>query len=369
MVKLRLLGSRRILPEMIPQDRLHAALWIGAGLLLLWLLAQLGPILAPFFLAAILAYICNPLVDRWQRLGLRRIIGVLLVLLLVAAILAALVLVLVPLLIDEARIGAESLPQVSSAINDKLVPWVQQHYGVHIRLDAEFLRRMVASSPDGLGSIADKLFQSLKIGGIALFGIAATVLLTPVAMFYLLLDWHRILERVENAIPRAWHGKAARMVADIDAVLSQFLRGQLLVMAILAVYYSLALLLVDLPSAVSVGLLTGLLIFVPYIGFATGLVLALVVAALQFQGFTPIVAVLVVYGIGQVLEGVFLTPFLVGERIGLHPLAVIFSLLAFGQLFGFVGVLLALPASAALLVGLREVRKLYLASRFYRGDA
>jgi predicted PurR-regulated permease PerM len=354
---------------MILQDRLQAGLWIGAGLLLLWLLAQLGPILAPFFLAAILAYICNPLVDRLQTLGLPRMAGVVLMLLLIGAVLAALVLILVPLMIDEARIAAENLPQLSAAITEKVVPWVHQHYGVRIRLDAEFLNRMLASSPDGWSSLLSRVFQSAKIGGMALFGIAAVVLLTPVAMFYLLLDWHPLLERIENAIPRPWHDKAAAMMSDVDAVLSQFLRGQLLVMGILAIYYSIALLVVDLPSAISVGLLTGLLIFIPYVGYAVGLILALIVAALQFQGFTPIIAVLVVYGIGQVLEGVFLTPFLVGERIGLHPLAVIFALLAFSQLFGFVGVLLALPASAALLVGLREVRKLYLSSHFYQGEA
>jgi predicted PurR-regulated permease PerM len=354
---------------MILHDRLQTALWIGAGLLLLWLLAQLSPILAPFFLAAILAYICNPLVDRWQRFGLPRSVGVLAMLLLLGAVLAALVLILLPLLIDEARIAAESLPQASATVNEKLVPWLHDHYGIRIKLDAEFLRRILTANPDSWTSVIDKLFQSIKIGGIALLGIVATVLLTPVAMFYLLLDWHRILERVENAVPRAWHAKAMRLVADIDAVLSQFLRGQLLVMLILAVYYSIALWLVGLPSAFSVGLLTGLLIFVPYVGFFTGLLVALIVAALEFQGLTPIVAVLGVYGVGQVLEGFLLTPYLVGERIGLHPLAVIFTLLAFGQLFGFVGVLLALPASAALLVGLREVRRLYLDSHFYRGDA
>lgn len=353
---------------MIPQDRLQAALWIGAGFLLLWLLAKLSPILAPFFLAAILAYICNPLVDRGQRLGLPRTVGVLLVLALIGALLAALVLILVPLLIDETRIAAESLPQASAALNEKLVPWLYQHFGIRIRLDAEFLRRIAMANADW-GSIADRLFQSLRIGGIALFGVAATVLLTPVAMFYLLVDWHRILQRVENSIPRAWHAKTMAMVRDIDWMLSQFLRGQLLVMAVLAVYYSAALLLAGLPSAISVGVVTGLLIFVPYVGYATGLAMALLVAVLQFEGFGPVLAVLGVYGAGQVLESFFLTPYLVGDRIGLHPLAVIFALLAFGQLFGFVGVLLALPASAALLVGLRELRQLYIDSRFYKGDA
>ena len=354
---------------MIHQDRLQTVLWVGVGLLLLWLLAKLSPILSPFFLAAILAYICNPLVDRWQRLGLPRVFGVLVMLLLSAGILAALVLIVLPLLVDESRIVGERLPEGLALANDKLLPWLHERFGIRIRLDAEFANRLLTENRDGFQAMAQKLFESIKIGGAALFAIATTLLLTPVVMFYLLLDWHRILARLENAIPRAWHAKATQLAADVDAALAEFLPGQILVMLILAAYYSLTLSLAGLPSALSVGLLTGLLIFVPYLGYATGLALALLVAVLQFQGFAPIVAVLVVYGIGQVLEGFLLTPYLVGERIGLHPLAVIFALLAFGQLFGFVGVLLALPASAALLVGLREVRALYLDSGFYKGAA
>jgi predicted PurR-regulated permease PerM len=188
-------------------------------------------------------------------------------------------------------------------------------------------------------------------------------------MFYLLLDWHPLLERIDRAVPRNWHATVRRLAGEIDAVLSQFLRGQLAVMAALAIFYCVALSIAGLPSAIAVGLLTGLLIFIPYVGYAIGFALALIVAGLQFDGWTPVVAVLVVYGIGQLLESFLLTPFLVGERIGLHPLAVIFALMAFGQLFGFFGVLAALPASAALLVGLREVHALYLQSHFYRGDA
>ncbi|MBI4986799.1 MAG: AI-2E family transporter [Rhodocyclales bacterium] len=354
---------------MLPQDRVQTALWIGAGLLLLWLLARLSPILAPFFLAAILAYICNPLVDRWQRLGLPRSAGVLAVLALLVGIAAALALILLPLLVDEARIVATRLPEAATLANEKLLPWLRENYGIRIKLDANFLRQFAADNRDGLHALAQKLIESLAIGGVALFGIAATLLLTPVVMFYLLLDWQRLLGRLENAVPRAWHATTLRLAADVDAVLAQFLRGQILVMLSLAVYYSLALWLAGLPSAISLGLLTGLLIFIPYLGFALGLILALLVAALQFQGAEPVVAVLIVYGIGQVLESFLLTPFLVGERIGLHPLAVIFALMAFGQLFGFVGVLLALPASAALLVGLREVRTLYLDSALYKSDA
>lgn len=349
-------------------DRLHAALWIGLGLLCAWLIALLSPILAPFLLAAILAYICSPLVDRLQALGLPRAAGALAVLALLGGMAGILLLILLPLVIQEGRIVAERLPQAAVLANEKLLPWLRQNYGIKLDLDAATLQRFAAENWNSLQTIAQRLLASIKIGGVALAGILANLLLAPVVMFYLLADWHRLLARVDAAIPRPWHERATRMAREIDAVLSEFLRGQLLVMSLLAAYYSGALWLAGLPSALPVGVLTGLLIFVPYVGFATGFILALTVAALQFQGFEPVVAVLAVYGIGQALESFLLTPFLVGERIGLHPLAVIFALMAFGQLFGFAGVLLALPLSAALLVGLREVRAAYLASRFYRGE-
>jgi predicted PurR-regulated permease PerM len=352
---------------MISDHRLQTAFWIGLGLLALWLLYLLGPILTPFLLAGILAYVGNPLVDRLQGFGLPRLLAVIAVLLLMLALLVGLVLVIIPLLVEEAGLLTARLPEALALANEKLAPWLRANFGIKLRFDPASLKKLVAENMDSLQTVAQHLYQSLKIGGVALVGLVVNLMLTPVAMFYLLLDWHRLLARVDNAIPRAWHAKATRLAQDVDGVLSQFLRGQVLVMIILAAYYSLALWIAGLPSAVAIGLLTGCLIFVPYLGFATGFALALLVAALQFDGLGPIVAVLAVFGIGQVLEGFLLTPFLVGERIGLHPLAVIFALMAFGQLFGFFGVLLALPASAALLVGLREVRGLYLASRFYRG--
>jgi predicted PurR-regulated permease PerM len=348
-------------------QRLQTALWIGLGLALLWLLALLGPILTPFLLAAILAYVCNPLVDRLQGFGLPRLAAVLAVLLLLAGILVGLVLIVVPLLVDEASLLTERLPDALTLANEKVTPWLRETFGVRLRLDPASLRKLAADNIGSLQGLAQHVFESLKIGGVAIIGLLVNLMLAPVVMFYLLLDWHALLERIDNAIPRAWHEKAVAMAREVDVVLSQFLRGQILVMATLAAYYSLALWIAGIPSALAIGLLTGLLIFIPYIGFATGFLLALLVAALQFAGFGPIVAVLAIYGIGQLLESFLLTPYLVGERIGLHPLAVIFALMAFGQLFGFFGVLLALPASAALLVGLRELRTLYLASHLYRG--
>lgn len=348
-------------------DRLQATLWVAAGLAVLALLYALSPILTPFLLAGILAYICNPVTDRIVRAGVPRLLAVVLVILALAALGAGLILIILPLLYEEAAVLAARAPEALALANEKLAPWLRQNFGIRLRFDSASLQKLAAGNWDTVQVILERIYGSIKIGGVALVGLAVNLLLAPVVLFYLLLDGEGMTQRLAGIIPRPWHAKLIAVATDIDAVLSQYLRGQVLVMALLAVYYCIALWLADIPSALSIGVVTGLLIFIPYLGYATGLILALLVAALQFAGWGPIVAVLVVYGIGQLLESFVLTPFLVGERIGLHPLAAIFALMAFGQLFGFFGVLAALPASAALLVGLREVRTLYLASGFYQG--
>ena len=349
--------------------RFQAALWIGVGVAIVALLYLLRPILTPFLLAGILAYIGNPMVDRLERLRLPRLPATVVVLLALTAVLAILALILLPLLADEAAILSSRLPQWLATVNDRIGPWLMERFGTRLNLDPEALKKLISENSGSLQTLGNKLFESLRIGGAAVTGLLINLVLVPVVMFYLLLDWHPLMARLDHAVPRPWHPKVAAMARDVDTVLSHFLRGQILVMLALAVYYSVALTVAGLPSALTIGILTGLLIFIPYVGFAIGLLLALLVAALQFAGYGPVIAVLVVFGIGQILEGFLLTPFLVGSRIGLHPLAVIFALMAFGQLFGFFGILLALPASAALLVGLREVRRLYLGSRFYHGEA
>ena len=348
-------------------DRLQTTLWIAAGAAVLALLIALSPILTPFLLAGILAYICNPVTDRIARWGVPRMLAVVLVMLALAALAAGLLLIILPLLYEEAAVLAARAPEALVLANEKLAPWLRETFGLRLRFDSATLQKLAAGNWDTIQAILERIYGSLKIGGVALVGLAVNLMLAPVVMFYLLLDWHGMMARLGGIVPRPWHAKLIGIASDIDAVLSQYLRGQILVMAILAAYYCVALWLAGIPSALSIGVFTGLLIFIPYLGYATGLILALLVATLQFAGWGPIIAVLIVYGIGQLLESFLLTPFLVGERIGLHPLAVIFALMAFGQLFGFFGVLAALPASAALLVGLREVRTLYLASGFYRG--
>lgn len=184
--------------------------------------------------------------------------------------------------------------------------------------------------------------------------VVGNVVLVPLVLFYLLYDRHQMFRRMESLVPRRWLAKTQAFVIDIDRMLSQYLRGQLLVMVVLAAFYPIALTLAGFEIALPLGLFTGLAVFIPYVGFAAGLALAVLAAVLQFGDLYGIGAVAVVYGLGQILENVFLTPRLIGERIGLHPLAVIFALLAFGHLFGFFGVLLALPASAVLAAALRN---------------
>jgi predicted PurR-regulated permease PerM len=220
---------------------------------------------------------------------------------------------------------------------------------------------------DALGSV----LASLKMGGSVAFTLIGNAILIPVALFYLLMDWGRFIGQLRGLIPPRMRAGSDQFLGEADAVLGQYLRGQLLVMLLLAVFYSVGLALFGLDLAMPIGIFTGLAMFVPYLGFGVGLVLALFAGLLQFTATVGIgqtaAMVAVVYGGGQLLEGFFLTPRLVGERIGLHPLAVIFALLAFGQLFGFVGVLVALPLSAVLLVAIRRVKSGYLASRLYQG--
>lgn len=350
-------------------ERLQTALWIGFGLALLGLIYLLGPILTPFLLAATLAYISDPVVERLERRGVPRTGAVVLIIVALIALVVVLVLTLVPLIREETQALITRLPDLVNVLNDRIAPWVREHFGIRLKvfLTPTALRQLLSDNWDTVQSLLGQVLTSAASGSQTLIQIVSTLLLTPVALFYLLRDWNGLLERAHGLIPRPWHERVSALAGDVDKVLAEFLRGQLLVMMLLAVYYSVALSIADVDFALPLGIVTGLLIFIPYLGFATGFTLALAVAALQFDGIQPVVAVLVVFGIGQVLESFLLTPFLVGDRIGLHPLAVIFALLAFSQLFGFVGVLIALPASAALLVGLRRLRGLYLASRFYNG--
>jgi predicted PurR-regulated permease PerM len=359
------------MPFSLSPEQKQTVLWLAVGLLLAALVVSLGPVLAPFIAAAILAYALNPAVDRLatQRLGrlrMPRSMAVIVVMLLFLAAMLALILIVLPIMQRQIPLLHEQIPGGLARLNAFLSPKLQE-LGIRVRLDEVGIRRIVsqylATSGDEIWS---SVLASAKVGGAAVVGWIATLMLLPIALFYLLLDWHAGLVRIRNMIPRRWAGKVVEFGREVDGLLAQYLRGQLAVMLVLSIYYAAALGIAGFDVAVPVGVITGVLGFIPYLGFGLGLVLALISAILQFDGLHGLLLVAVIYGAGQVIESFILTPRLVGERIGLHPLTVIFALLAFGHLFGFVGVLLALPASAILAVALAHVRTQYLNSSFYQ---
>lgn len=239
-------------------------------------------------------------------------------------------------------------------------------FGPGVDLDLPHSRDLLAGPRyGGEGNSAIAIRQYLRTSGNAMLTVVGNVVLVPLVLFYLLYDRHQMFRRMESLVPRRWLAKTQALVIDIDRMLSQYPRGQLLVMVVLAAFYPIVLTLAGFEIALPLGLFTGLVAFIPYVGFAAGLALAVLAAVLQFGDLYGIGAAAVVYGLGQIPENVFLTPHLIDECIGLHPLAVISALLAFGHLFGFFGVLLALPASAVLAAALRELRHRYLASELY----
>ena len=340
--------------------------WFIPAAVVIALLYFLSPILAPFLFAAILAYISNPLVSWLGRHRVPRTLGAVLVLLLLGGLFVLLLLILLPLFIKEVRLLSERLPGFLAQLNDNLAPWIKARFGAELQFDLAGLKKLVNENLQGADGLGMKLLASLRIGGLAVLGFVVNLLLVPVVLFYLLRDWNALLAQINELLPRRWHPQLTGVAREIDAVLAEFLRGQIAVMVLMSVLYVSGLWLAGLEFALPIGIITGMLVFVPYVGMLTGLALATVVALMQFPSIGGVIPVWIVFGIGQTLEGTLVTPLLVGKRIGLHPVAVIFALLAFGQIFGFFGVLLALPASAALLVGLRHLGAQYRNSSLYK---
>jgi predicted PurR-regulated permease PerM len=343
---------------------------MAAAVTVFWLLA---PVLTPFVVAAILAYALTPVVDGLDRLGkgrIPRLLAVVLVEVVFLLLVLALMLLVVPILVKQLPLLRAQVPPMLDHFIETVQPVLTQ-LGWHVSLDvAGFksfaMEHLNANFQDLLG----RLLASAMLGGSVALSVIGNAVMIPVVLFYLLMDWRRLTGMLLMLVPPRLRPAVDSFTNEADGVLGQYLRGQLLVMLVLAVYYSAGLALFGLDLALPIGVFTGLAVAIPYLGFGLGLVLALMAGFLEFSlqsGHTSaVVMVAVVYGLGQLLEGFVLTPRLVGERIGLHPLAVIFALLAFGHLLGFAGVLIALPLSAVLLVAIRRLRQAYLASRLYR---
>ena len=341
--------------------------WSALGVLGLGAIWLLAPVLTPFLVGAVLAYVLHPAVERLVALRTPRVLAVVLVELTGILLLLALFLLIIPIISKELPLLREQIPLLADRLNKGLAPWLAQ-YGINVALDTASIKAFVFKYLDAnLEEWLATVLSSARIGGSILLAIIGNFILVPVVLFYLLMDWPQLVNRVRGMVPPRMRDTVEGFMQECDSVLGQYLRGQLLVMIILAAFYSIGLALFRFDLALPVGVFTGLAMFIPYVGFGIGLVLALLAGVLQFASWYGVVAVAVVYGIGQLGESLFLTPRLVGERIGMNPLMVIFALLAFGHLFGFVGVLIALPLSAVLVVAFRRLRGVYLESQLYRG--
>ncbi|MDO9606254.1 AI-2E family transporter [Hydrogenophaga sp.] len=346
-------------------NQIRAALWAAIAVVSWLLLSLLAPVLMPFLLAGVLAYALHPLVERLHAKRVPRWLGAGLAIAALMLVLLAVLLLIVPVITKQVPMLREQVPALLEGLNAVLLP-VAVRFGLELQVDVSLVREWLGKLITGHESeLVGGLLSSLRIGGSALAAVFGNLFLMPIVAYYLLLDWLNLVGRAKTLIPPRWRTGVQSFLDETDDVLGQYLRGQLLVMGVLAVLYTVGLALVGLELALPIGVFTGLAVFVPYLGFGLGLVLALLAALLQFQSLLGVALVGGVYLLGQVIESMYLTPRLLGERIGLHPIAVIFALLAFGHLFGFVGVLIALPASAVLLVAMRRAKHGYMASELY----
>ena len=334
--------------------------WLIAAALIGWLLYLLAPILTPFVAAALLAYIGDPLADHLERLKVPRTLAVVIVFLLTFLLIGLLIVLVLPLF--QAQIGAllDALPAMIRTVEQEWLPriggFLDLPAGENVGISA-FLSRYSEMA----GSWGSGLLVSIGKSGGALLAAVISLFLIPILTFYLLRDWDTIMHKLGALVPARQRDTVFRLARETDEVLGAFLRGQILVMLALAVLYSIGLSIVGVQFAIAIGVVSGLVSFVPYLGFAFGIVLAGLTVVLEPDPLLRLAGVVATFSIAQAMEGSILTPKLVGDRIGLHPVIVIFAVAAGGQLFGFFGILLALPAAAIVSVLARFAYGRYLA--------
>lgn len=335
-----------------------------------WLVYLLGPILTPFAVGALLAYLGDPVADKLEQWKLSRTGAVCIVFLVMTLILVAFLLLFMPML--EQQIGnlVAKLPHYVAWLKNTVMPWIQTRLGVHAGfIEVEKIFEIVKGYLPEAGKLAAGLLKSISGSGVAIAASIMNLVLIPVVAFYLLRDWDVMVAKVSDLLPRRVAPTVSRLAGESDQVLGAFLRGQLSVMIALGCIYSVGLWIIKLDLALLIGMVAGLVSFIPYLGSVVGVAAACVAAIVQFQDVWSLIPVLLVFGVGQALEGMILTPWLVGDKVGLHPVAVIFAVLAGGQLFGFLGILLALPVASVIMVLIRHVHDLYKESDLYSAES
>ncbi len=350
---------------------LHQRYMAAAVALALFLIVHfLGPVLTPFVVSMVLAYLGDPLTDWLEARGLSRTLSVITVFVLIFSFVFGMLLIVIPTLAHQIKTVIDLLPQFEVWFETNLLPYLQKYISVDGSLVnlAELSKKMSGQWQQAGGFLAS-IGVSVTKSSMALMGVVANLLLVPVVAFYLLRDWDRMMADLGMLLPRNVEPVAVGLLKECDEVLGAFFKGQLMVMVALGAIYSLGLGLIGLQFAILIGMMAGLASIIPYMGFVLGFAAALIVAMFQFDSYTGIATVVAVFMVGQALEGWVLTPLLVGDKIGLHPVAVIFALMAGGQLFGFIGLLIALPMAAVIMVFLRHLNRNYKASDLYTAGA
>lgn len=340
-----------------------AVLTIGLSLGLIYFLK---PILTPFLAGIIIAYLGDPLVDRLEKFRVNRTLAVLIVFLVFVAIIGTAFLVILPMIAQELASLVRDIPDFLAWLQETASPWLVATFGIDpFGFKFDHLATQVFENWQKAGGVVGAILSEVTRSGFAFLGALGVIGLTPVVAFYMMRDWDDIMLRIREMVPREQEPRFVRLGQECDEVLGAFLRGQLLIMFLLGCVYAFGLYLVGIDLALLIGMLAGLASIVPYLGFFVGIIAAAIAAMFQFQDMTYLGYVAIVFVVGQAIEGWVLTPLLVGDKIGLHPVAVIFAVLAGGQLFGFVGILLALPIAAVVMVFVRHLHESYLSSQYY----
>lgn len=338
----------------------------GGIVLFVGLLYLLSPILTPFLIAGLLAYLGDPLVNRIARFKVPRTVGVIIVFLIIFTLILIACLLLFPMLGRQFGLLINRLPALLAWGQQTALPWLQTNFGIQELINIDAIKAALAQHWREAGSVAVFTWKAVSHSGHVVMMWVLNLILVPVVTFYLLRDWDRVLNESRNLLPRSIEPTVTRLLSECNEIVSAFFRGQLMVMLAVGLFYSLGLWWVGLDLALLIGIAAGILSIIPYLGFILGLVLACIAALYQFHDAVHLFYVLMVFVVGHVIEAMWLTPTLVGDRIGLHPVAVIFVILAGGQLFGFIGVLLALPVGAVIMVLLRHAGRHYKGSGLYR---
>jgi predicted PurR-regulated permease PerM len=343
--------------------------WLAAVVLLVVAVLVLRAVLLPFVAGLVIAYALNPIAERLVALGVPRLFASALIVALLVIVLALALFFLVPLLLDQLQQFAIAVPSEFERAKALLEAWARERLGAHFEPFRAGLDRVAADFSSNWGALAGVIAQSVWAQGRAIVSFLSLLLVTPLVVFYLLVDWHPMLAKLDGWLPRD-HAPAIRRIAgDIDGAIAAFIRGQGLVCLILGALYAVGLTWAGLRYGLLIGVATGILTFVPFVGWALGLLTAATIAVVQFWPDTmPLIKVIGVFALGQALDAGFLGPKIVGAKIGLHPVWLIFALFVFSYLFGVVGVLVAVPVAAAIAVLMRFALEVYLDSSIYRGQ-